>query len=158
MLSTIVWPVEKLCGSWQMSKDYQELYKLMFPVHAAVLNVATILDTLAMVLIICYDFSSYPWPLNHKINLPSCMKGNDRLFKCFPKVTCKALPYVMGWYLRLLLVLLSYISKCASYTDDTMLTCEELPLLKNNLQTLLEHLPGRGWAVSPCKIQGSDML
>ena len=46
--------------------------------------------------------------------------------------------------------------KWASYIDDLTLTWEELPLLQNSLPALLEHLLGRGWAVNPQKIQGSD--
>lgn len=44
--------------------------------------------------------------------------------------------------------------KWAHYIDDIMLICEDLPLLQDTLQTLLEHLWGRGWAVNPQKIQG----
>lgn len=42
--------------------------------------------------------------------------------------------------------------KWAHYTDD-MLICEDLPLLKDTLQTSLEHLWGI-WAVNLQKIQG----
>lgn len=40
------------------------------------------------------------------------------------------------------------------YTDDIMLTCEDLPLLQKTLQALLDHLQQRGQAVNPQKIQG----
>lgn len=55
-----------------VTKDYPELYKTVSPIHVAVVNIATILDTLAMSLGICHPvlgFTNevYPWPLNHKI-------------------------------------------------------------------------------------------
>lgn len=93
-----------------MTKDYPELYKIVFPIHVAVVNIATILDILAMVLGVCHtvlDFTNevYPWPLDHKISLPLFGMGNNRSLNCFPRVTCKASPYVMDGSLRLLLSL-----------------------------------------------------
>lgn len=43
------------------------------------------------------------------------------------------------------------------YTDDIMLTCEDLSLLQKTLQALLDHLQQRGRAVNPQKIQGPSM-
>lgn len=55
-------------------------------IHVAMLNTATILDTLAMILGVYHArlnlaifFSVYLWPLSHKINLPSPGYGNDNL-------------------------------------------------------------------------------
>ena len=63
-----------------------------------------------------------------------------------------AQPHHMSWgaNLRAVLVLLRHISKF----EDIMLTCKDLPLQQDTLQTLLEHLQGRRWVVKPQKIQG----
>ena len=50
VFSSQVWPVEKPDGSGQMTVDYRELNKVMPPIHAAVPNIAAILDVLATVL------------------------------------------------------------------------------------------------------------
>lgn len=60
-----------------MAMDYRELNKEMLPTPVAVHNIVIILDTLGMVLGMCYAvldlaiffFSVYPWPLTYKINL-----------------------------------------------------------------------------------------
>lgn len=50
-----------------MTKDYPELYKTAFPIHTAVVNIATILDTLTMALGVCHSVLNLtnevcPWP------------------------------------------------------------------------------------------------
>ena len=41
-------------------------------------------------------------------------------------------------------VLLPHISKVAHYINNVRLTCEDFLLMQDCLQTLLEHLQGRG--------------
>lgn len=131
-------------------------------VDVAVLNTATILDMLAIVLgVYCAIldltkrlllFSSVPQPpLSHKINLPSSGRGRNVSFKCFPKATYTALWYIMEWYLRP--VLLLHINKMGPLHWPLLLTCETLSLLQDTLQTLLECLWVSRWEENS-EIQG----
>ena len=45
---------KKAKGPWQMTVTYQEMNEIMSPMHVAVPNIATALDTLAMVLGVCH--------------------------------------------------------------------------------------------------------
>jgi len=42
-----IWPVRKSHGTWRMTVDYGELNKVTMLAHAAVLNVASLMDTLS---------------------------------------------------------------------------------------------------------------
>lgn len=84
--------------------DYQALNKVAFRIHATLPNIATFLDTLAIVLGIYHDqldlantFFSIPLAPSHKINLPTHGRDNNGPFEYFPKFTCTAPLYVIEW-------------------------------------------------------------
>lgn len=75
-----------------LTVDSQELKKVVSSIiHKSVLNIATILDTLAMVPGVYFGvldwksiFSVHPWTLNHKINFPSLWRGKMGLSSASP--------------------------------------------------------------------------
>jgi len=42
-----IWPVWKSDSTWRMTVDYVELNKVTLPIHAAVPNIASLVDTLS---------------------------------------------------------------------------------------------------------------
>lgn len=44
---SLIWPVRKLDGTWIMTVDYRELNKVTPPIHAAIPNIASLMDTLS---------------------------------------------------------------------------------------------------------------
>lgn len=84
-----------------MTVDCRELNNIITPIHVAQPNITTILGTLATVLGVSHAVldltKAFSWPLSQKIDLPSYGRDNIRSFKCFPKITYIAPPYVMGW-------------------------------------------------------------
>lgn len=42
-----VWPVRRPDGTWHMTVDYRELYKVVLPSHAVVPNITDLLDALS---------------------------------------------------------------------------------------------------------------
>lgn len=67
----------KTDSSWQMTMDYRRLNRVVLPIHVAVPNKATILDTLAMVLgmyhvvlgLALFFFFGILMATEHKVNL-----------------------------------------------------------------------------------------
>ena len=45
--SSPIWPVWKLDGTWRMTVDYRELNKVTLPIHAAIPNIAFLMDILS---------------------------------------------------------------------------------------------------------------
>ena len=76
-----------------------------------------------------------------KINLPSCGRGNSGPFKCILRLPAQHPPTCHGTAARDLSPSPFPTSvRQAPYIDDTMLTCEDWPLLQDVLQALLDHL------------------
>lgn len=129
------------------------------PIHVAVCNIATILDTLAWVLGAYYavmdlanvffrkhlttesqDHSSFTW------------RGQRWIFsRASPRLP--AWSHHMSWDGSWDLFSFPTSVQWAHYSDDILFTCEDLPLLQNTLQALLGHSWGRGWTLNPQIIQ-----
>ena len=45
--SSPIWPVWKSDSTWRMTVDYVELNKVTLPIHAAVPNIVSLVDTLS---------------------------------------------------------------------------------------------------------------
>lgn len=99
-LPTVLSTSNMICkkASWLMADNSRlpGTKQVVSRIHEAMPNIATILDTSAMVIDACLDVANiFCRPLNHKVNLPSHGRSNKGPFKCSPKVTCIAPPYGM---------------------------------------------------------------
>lgn len=155
--NSLVWPVKKPEGSWKITMDYWELNK-MVPLHPCIcIQHCHHLKYLGhgpksvpwhIGFNKCF-FSVYTWPLSHRsifLHMRKATKGLPNASLLLPTQ-----PQNVSWdgNPRSIPVLLSHISKWTHYTDDIMLTCENLSLQQDAQQTLVEHLQGRGQVVNP---------
>lgn len=163
--------VNKPNGLWLMTMDYWELNKVVLPIHGALPNIATVLDTLApvlrvhhivldltrvfgfLVLVFLGFFLSILLTAESQDQSAFMWEGQKRTFQVLPQGYLHDPAIYHGMAAQdLLLFFFPTSVKWAHYIDDIMLTSKDLPLQQDMLQILLEHLQGRKWAVNPQKI------
>ena len=86
-------------------------------------------------------FSIDPWPQGHRIKFASMWEAKQWTFQVLPRGVLHSTTICHGIIVQdLSLSSFPTSVKWAHYTDDRMLTCEDLPLQQDTRQVLLEHL------------------
>ena len=160
-----IWPVRKPDGTWRMTVDYRELNKVTPPIHAAVPNIASLMDTLSReietyhcVLDLANAFFSIPIAKESQDQFAFTWEGRQWTFQVLPQgyvhspTFCHNLVAsdLANWNKPSTVKMFHYI-------DDLMLTSDSIEALEKTVPSLITYLQEKGWAINPQKVQGPGL-
>lgn len=160
-----IWPVQKSDGWWRMTVEYRELNKVTPPIHVAVPNIASLMDTPSRdikayhcVLDLANAFFSFPISEESQDQCAFTWEGRQWTFLVLPQGYVHSPTYchnlvvhdLANWEKPDNVNLYHYI-------DDLLLKSDSLEAVGQAAGLLTAYLQKRGWAINPQKVQGPGL-
>ncbi|XP_030058356.1 uncharacterized protein LOC115469710 [Microcaecilia unicolor] len=157
-----MWPVRKADGTWRMTVDYRELNKVTPPLHAAVPDIVTLIETIQVrkgtwyaVIDLANAFFTIPLKKKYWDQFAVTWKGRQYTFTRLPQ----------GWVHSPTIchcVVAQHLDSCklsvniqtSYYIDDILVQGDSESEVATALQQVVQHMRDCGWEINPHKIQG----
>uniref|UniRef100_A0A669QJJ3 ribonuclease H n=1 Tax=Phasianus colchicus TaxID=9054 RepID=A0A669QJJ3_PHACC len=160
-----IWPVRKTDGTWRMTVDYRELNKVTPPIHIAVPNIASLMDTLSReiktyhcVLDLANVFFSIPIAEESQDQFAFTWGGRQWTFQVLPQGYVHSPTYCHNLVVRDLADWKKPDDvNLYHYINDLLLTSNSLEAVGQVADSLITYLQQRGWAINPQKVQGPGL-